>query len=51
MEEREYIFVDGAYVEKDIFEAKARIKVAPSAKLEEAMLAEFQTFLNKIRTV
>lgn len=51
MEEREFIFVDGAYVEKDIFEAKARIKVAPSAKLEEAMLAEFQNFLEKIRNV
>jgi hypothetical protein len=50
MEEREYIYVDGAYVEKDIFEAKARIKVAPSAKLEEAMLAEFESFLAKIRT-
>lgn len=50
MEEREFIFVDGAYVEKDIFEAKARIKVAPSAKLEEAMLAEFQNFLEKIKT-
>jgi hypothetical protein len=48
MEEREFIFVDGAYVEKDIFEAKARIKVAPAAQLEEKMLAEWQTFLNKI---
>jgi hypothetical protein len=48
MEEREFIFVDGAYVEKDIFEAKARIKVAPAAQLEEKMLAEWQNFLDKI---
>jgi hypothetical protein len=48
MEEREYIFADGVYIEKDIFEAKNRIRSAPSARLEEAMLSEFQTFMNKI---
>lgn len=49
MEEREYLLIDGVYVEKDLFEAKARIKKAPSAKLEEAKLAAFQEFLNKIK--
>lgn len=50
MEEKEYLLIDGHYVEKDLFEAKARIKKIPSAKLEEAYLQEFQNFLNSIKT-
>lgn len=50
MEEKEYLFIDGHYVEKDLFEAKARIRKVPSAKLEEAKLQEFQQFLNSIKT-
>lgn len=49
MEEKEYLLIDGHYVEKDLFEAKAKIKVAPSYKLEEAKLQAFQEFLNKIK--
>lgn len=49
MEEKEYLLIDGHYVEKDLFEAKAKIRVAPSYKLEEAKLQAFQEFLNKIK--
>ena len=49
MEEKEYLLIDGHYVEKDLFEAKTKIKVAPSYKLEEAKLQAFQEFLNKIK--
>ena len=49
MEEKEYLLIDGHYVEKDLFEAKAKIKIAPSYKLEEAKLQAFQEFLNKIK--
>lgn len=50
MEEREYILVEGAYIEKDLFEAKARIKTASSINLEEAKMQELQKFLNRIST-
>lgn len=49
MEEREYLLIDGHYVAKDLFEAKAKIKKVPSARLEEAKLQAFQQFLNKIK--
>lgn len=49
MEEREYILVGGQYIEKDLFEAKAKILKAPSIKLEEAKLMAFQDFLNRIK--
>lgn len=48
MEEKEWVLIEGHYVEKDLFEAKARIKKAHSMQLEEAMIKEFQLFLNKI---
>ena len=47
--QREYIFIDGNYIERDIFEAKARILKAPASVLEEAKLAEFVKFLDKIK--
>jgi len=50
MEEKEWVLIEGHYVEKDLFEAKARIKKAHSMQLEEAMIKEFQLFLNKIST-
>lgn len=50
MEEREYLFIDGQYIERDMFEAKARIFKAPMATLEEAKLAEFVRFIDKLRT-
>lgn len=49
MEEKEYLLIDGHYVEKDLFEAKHNIKQASSIQLEEAKLKAFQDFLNKIR--
>jgi hypothetical protein len=48
MEEKEWVMVEGVYMEKEVFEAKARIRKASSIQLEEAMLNEFQMFLNKI---
>lgn len=50
MEEREYIFIDGNYIERDIFEARSRILKAPASILEEVKLAEFVKFLDKITT-
>jgi hypothetical protein len=49
MEEKEYLLIDGQYFEKDLFEAKAKIRIASSSKLQEAKLAAFQEFLNKIK--
>ena len=49
MEEREYLLIDGHYVAKDLFEAKAKIKKVSSSQLEEAKLQAFQQFLNKIK--
>ena len=49
MEEREYLLIEGHYIAKDLFEAKAKIKKVPSAHLEEAKLQAFQDFLNKIK--
>lgn len=49
MEEKEYLLIDGHYIEKDLFEAKASIKKIPSNKLQEAKIAAFQQFLNKIK--
>ena len=49
MEEKEYLLIDGHYVEKDLFEAKANIKKVSMSKLEEAKLQAFQDFLNKIK--
>lgn len=50
MEEREYLLIDGHYIERDLFEAKAKIKTVPSIKLQEAKIQAFQDFLNKIRS-
>lgn len=49
MEEREYILVGGQYIERDLFEAKATIKKASFADLEEVKLKAFQDFLNRIK--
>jgi Prohead core protein serine protease len=49
MEEKEYLLIDGHYVEKDLFEAKAKIKRMSSSKLQEAKLAAFADFLQKIK--
>jgi hypothetical protein len=49
MENKEWVFVDGKFVEKHIEEAKAIIRKAPSKQLQEAKLVAFQNFLSKIR--
>jgi len=49
MEGREWVFVDGKFVEKNIEEAKYAIRKASSRNLEEAKILAFQTFLSKIR--
>jgi hypothetical protein len=49
MENKEWTFVDGKFVEKHIEEAKAIIKKASSRQLEEAKIAAFASFLSKIR--
>jgi len=49
MESKEWVFVDGKYVEKHIEEAKYAIRKASSKQLQEAKLRAFQSFLSKIR--
>ena len=49
MENKEWAFVDGKFVEKNIEEAKRFIRSASSTKLEEAKIIAFQNFLSKIR--
>lgn len=49
MEDRSYIFVDGMYMEREVFDEQQRILSAPMSKLQEAKLEAFQNFLNKIR--
>ena len=49
MESKEWVFVDGKFVERNIDEAKAIIRNASSRNLEEAKLVAFQHFLGKIR--
>lgn len=49
MEGKEWAFVDGKFVEKDIEEAKKRIRSASVRQLQEAKIRAFQDFLSKIR--
>jgi hypothetical protein len=49
MENKEWVFVDGKFVEKHIEEAKHSIRAASSKQLQEAKLRAFQNFLSKIR--
>lgn len=49
MENKEWIFVDGKYVERHIEEVKSLIKRTSSRNLEEAKVRAFQSFLSKIR--
>ena len=49
MENKEWMFVDGKYVEKNIEEVKATIRTTSSRNLEEAKIRAFQIFLSKIR--
>jgi hypothetical protein len=49
MENKEWVFVDGKFVEKHIEEVKAVIQKTSSRNLEEAKIRAFQNFLSKIR--
>jgi hypothetical protein len=49
MESKEWVFVDGKFVEKHIEEVKAMIKKTSSKNLQEAQVYAFQQFLSKIR--
>lgn len=49
MESKEWVFVDGKFVEKDIEEMRQGIKKASSLQLEEAKIKAFQHFLQKIK--
>ena len=49
MENKEWVFVDGKFVERNIEEAQALIRNASSKNLQEAKIRAFQIFLSKIR--
>jgi hypothetical protein len=49
MESKEWVFVDGKFVEQHIEEAKRNVRKASSRNLEEAKIYAFQKFLSKIR--
>ena len=49
MENKEWTFVDGKFVEQNIEEVKSFIKKTSSRNLEEAKIRAFQHFLSKIR--
>jgi hypothetical protein len=49
MESKEWVFVDGKFVEKHIDEVKRTIRNTSSRNLEEAKILAFQKFLSKIK--
>lgn len=49
MESKEWVFVDGKFVEKHIEETQRSIRTASSKDLTEAKIRAFQNFLSKIR--
>jgi hypothetical protein len=49
MEGKQWVFVDGKFVEQNIEEAKKIIKRTSSKQLDEAKIRAFQTFLSKIK--
>jgi len=49
MESKEWVFVDGKFVEQNIEEVRSFIKKTSSRNLEEAKVMAFQHFLSKIR--
>lgn len=49
MESREWVIVDGKFVEKDLREAQALIRKTSSKNLQEAKLKLFASFLEKIK--
>lgn len=49
MENKEWVFVDGKFVEKHIEEVKSIIRKTSSRNLEEAKIGAFRNFLMKIK--
>jgi hypothetical protein len=49
MESKEWVFVDGKFVEKHIDEVRSMIKKTSSKNLDEAKILAFQKFLREIR--
>jgi hypothetical protein len=49
MESKEWVMVDGKFVEKDLREAQAFIRAASGRNLQEAKLRLFENFLKKIK--
>jgi hypothetical protein len=49
MESKEWVFVDGKFVEKHIEETQKFIRKASSKQLQEAKIIAFQNFLSKIK--
>jgi len=48
MENVEWVYVDGHYVQRNIDEAKRTIRNTPSRRLKEQSIIEFQKFLSKL---
>lgn len=48
MENVEWVYVDGKFVEKNIEEAKRSIRNTPSKRLQEQSIIEFKKFLEKL---
>ena len=48
MENKEWLFVEGRFVEVDIDNAKRQIRAAPSHKVEEVALKLFENYLSKL---
>jgi hypothetical protein len=49
MESKEWVMVDGKFVEKDLREVQAMIRKTSSKNLQEAKIRAFQAFLSKIK--
>lgn len=49
MESVEWVFVDGKFEQRQIEEAKKQIQLAPTKKITEVSIAEFQKFLNSLK--
>jgi hypothetical protein len=49
MESKEWVYIDGKFVEKHIEEVTSFIKKTSSRNLDEAKIIAFQNFLSKIR--
>ena len=51
MEHKEWVMVEGAWMEQEIDAAVRRIKRAGSRELEEEKMAVFSSFMNKLSKI